>query len=105
MARPDPGEASAGLGAGIHLTGNQEMGMYAEGYGRRVRNACSLRHLAENTGEMEVFIALFLAWNIARQLRRKREGKRKVGSRNRIRYRVKEGKADDGLMRNYLLDL
>lgn len=33
------------VGAGVHLTGDQEMGMEAEGYGGVVRNAGPLRHM------------------------------------------------------------
>jgi hypothetical protein len=33
------------FGAGVHLTGDQEMGMEAEGYGGVMRNAGPLRHM------------------------------------------------------------
>jgi hypothetical protein len=39
------GNGKGPIGVRAHLTGNQEMGMKATGYGRRVRNRRPLRHM------------------------------------------------------------
>lgn len=39
------GELKRPVGIGVHLTGNQEMGMKAEGYGGIMRNDGSVRHM------------------------------------------------------------
>lgn len=40
----------------VHLTGHQEMGVEAAGYGRRVRNRGPLRHMLKKLGLVLVWV-------------------------------------------------